>query len=283
MKKFDFLQKSIIGDEEGERLPSFRKEQYLYLLRDHYVLIFASSWLLALFTLPALAYQVYMSYQLSLLTSVGNADLLSWCLVAYGGMIPLCMLASLGFCGDFAMVIELIKGKSASLSVFFKGIKDNWLTSLFLGLVVGVSLFLSVFSYLAYSSGVSDFFFRSLLSGLSLLIGLVVVSFSFYALGVKLRYLNGFWRFLKTSSTLFFKRLLPAVLCLLPILLCFVLPAFLAGAWQVAAYLIAIILLLPLFTLGYEEYQSFALDNDVNKALFPDHFRQGLDQHQIKE
>ena len=40
---------------------------------------------------------------------------------------------------------------------------------------------------------------------------------------------------------------------------------------------------MPLFCLGYNEYQAYAFDKDVNQKLFPDHFREGLDQPKPRE
>jgi hypothetical protein len=279
MKKNDFLRKSLIGDEQGESLPSFRKEQFLYLLRDHYVLVFLAGWFLFLFALPALAFQVYMSYQLSLIAEPTSSDLLSWSLTTYGVMIPLVAILSLGFCGNFALISTLIKGRSATLSTFFKGIKDNGIRALFLGVLCGLVLFLSVFSYIYYAKNISNLPLRYFATTFTLFFGFLVVSFSFYALGVQLRYTNPFGAYLGTSLRLFGRRLLPACLQSVILLAGFIGPAFLQGAWQVGAYLIVFFLAMPLFCLGYNEYQAYAFDKDVNQKLFPDHFREGLDQH----
>jgi len=283
MKNNDFLRKSLLGDEQGESLPSFRKEQFLYIVRDHYVLVFLAGWFLFLFALPALAFQVSMSYQLSLIAEPTASDLLSWSLITYGIMIPLIGLLSLGFCGDFALLSTLIKGRSATVSTFFRGIRDNGIRTLFLGFLCGLVLLLSVFSYIYYAKSISNLPLRYFATTFTLFFGFLVVSFSFYALGVQLRYANSFGAFLGTSLRLFARRLMPACCQSLVLLVGFVGPAFLKGAWQVGAYLIVFFLAMPLLCLCYNEYQAFAFDNDVNRKLFPDHFREGLDQHKPRE
>lgn len=283
MKKSDFLSKLIIGGEEGERLPSFRKEQFLYVVRDHYVLVFLSGWLLFLFVLPALGYQVYMSYELSLIPDPTTSDLLSWSLTTYSVMIPLVAFVFLGFCGNFCLLSQFVKGRSATLGTFFRGIKENWARSLFLGLLCGLVLFLSVFSYIYYARSIDNLPLRYFASAFTLFIGFLVISFSLYALGVQVHYRNPFGAYLGTSLRLFAKRMLPACAMGLLILGGFVGPAFLKGAWQFGAYLVVFFLFMPLLCLGYNEYQAFAFDKDVNQTLFPDHFREGLDRRKPKE
>lgn len=283
MKKNDFLSKSIIGTEEGESLPSFRKEQFLYLVRDHYVLVFLSGWFLFLFALPALSYQVYMSHQLSLLSDPTVTDLLSWSLTTYGVMIPLITVLSLGFCGNFYLLSQLVKGRSANVGTFFHGIKENWARSLFLGFLCGFVLFSSVFSDIYYAKTIDNLPLRYFASTFTLFVGFLVISFSLYAQGVQIHYVNPFGAYLGTALRLFARRMFPACAMSLFIIAGFVGPALLKGAWQVGAYFIVFFLLMPLLCLGYNEYQAFAFDKDVNQKLFPDHFREGLDQHKAKE
>ena len=238
MKKNDFLRKSLIGDEQGESLPSFRKEQFLSILRDHYVLVFLAGWFLFLFALPALAFQVYMSYQFSLIAEPTSSDLLSWSLTTYGVMIPLVAILSLGFCGNFSLLSTLIKGRSATLSTFFKGIRDNGMRVLCLGILSGLVLFFSVFSYIYYAKSISNLPLRYFATTFTLFFGFLVISFGFYALGVQLRYTNPFGAYLGISLRLFGRRLLPACFQSTLVLTGLIGPAFLKGAWQVGAYLI---------------------------------------------
>jgi membrane protein len=164
--------KDNLPDFTPNRLPGSRWAVFKDVFFNRLGAMVKISLLTLLFMLPALAWIIFMNMVLKVDAAIvpysGNLGIgypvvtdaaflgqyrtFMFSMQTYLVLIPLIMLAGVGFAGAFHVMKLLAWGEGIAVAgTFFKGIKKNWANYLWIFLFAGVSFFVFIFSLSAYS------------------------------------------------------------------------------------------------------------------------------------
>lgn len=175
-QKKGLMQRLIMGkdnlpDFTPNRLPGSRWAVFKDVFFNRIGAMAKVSLLVVLFMLPAIAWIIIMSlvkqvdaqlipYSANIglgypvetdAILIGQYRTFMFNVQTYLVMIPLIMIAGIGFAGAFHVMKLLGWGEGVSVGgTFFRGIKQNWVAFLWIFLFAGVSLFIFVFNMTAY-------------------------------------------------------------------------------------------------------------------------------------
>lgn len=273
------------ADFTSESLPKNRAGQFCYVFKKHFGKIFRINLLCGLFALPYLIWDYllngYVARVMKGLTVQEQFEqLLRMSLLQFGTEIPMIMLMFVGFAGTFYVIRKLCWGAPIRLiNDFGKGIKQCYKQFLLLGFLTGVVNF--AFNYLVNLNLLTvsrevEFVYIFALS-LTVLATLILFVALVYAMAQSSLYNLSFFRLVKNSFILTFKRLFRSLgVCLLSVLPLLVFRFFPWAFMQIIGGCIVLVIGIGYAVTMQTVLCLSAFDVFINKKSYPKFVNLGL-------
>jgi len=145
--------KKDIYSKDPSPLPSSRSKQFIFLIRNHFLLLFASSMTFFLFLIPLfLSGSIFHIQFNGLIRSDSPSSHSLFLSLLFGGAsIGVSIIfAELGACGLNGIVSKLMINNGAKYQDYWLSIKNEWLSFLIYGLIEGILIFLVFGAYAIY-------------------------------------------------------------------------------------------------------------------------------------
>ena len=274
MNLFD---KIMIGNDEATPLPSTRFKAFFRYGREYFGRLVLFGLITAAFLIPAVVWLFVMNYGSA--TAIAALDKssegymgqvagirLGGALTTYGVLIPLITLFFVGLAGLFSAVKRVSHGDIVRISDYFKGIRENGLRFLLLGIVFSSSLFFVSYNTVYLST-------VEVTAGTAALFAVTVLQFVFCSIfacwfmtNVTL-YRVGLFQAIKNSLILtvskLFKNLLMFIVVAAPVALLLITPS----PFNILVMLVMAFLYFGFWALGVFSYANYVYDRTINKAL----------------
>ena len=283
MNLFD---KIMIGNDEATHLPQTRFKAFFRYGREYFGRLVLFGVFTAAFLIPAIVWLFVMNYGSA--TAIAALDKssaeyigqvaqirLGGALTTYSVLIPLITLFFVGLAGLFSAVKRISHGDIVKVSDYFKGIRENGLRFLLLGVVFSLSLFFVSYNTVYLST-------VEVTVGTAALFAVTVLQFVFCSIfacwfmtNVTL-YNVGLLKAIKNSLILtvskLFKNLLMFAVVAAPVALLLITPS----PFNILIMLIMAFLYFGFWALGVFSYANCVYDKTINKALGESYVGRGL-------
>lgn len=297
MKKRGIIARLVMGKEREDDLtvadlPANRPQQFKFVMRTRFGMIFRETMLCSLFWLPLLVWSLVSSlyfqrYVASLSVDEYFSRLINLSLLQFGVEIPMFMIAFVGLAGLFYTVKRICWGQSLRVVADFgAGIKNNWLHFLILGTLGGVLNL--VMRYLITALFLMTAAMEALLWGLAItaliLLAIVLAVVFMYACCMITLYRTSFMVLLKNCFILCFKKLWSSiginVLSLSLVLPFAIMPWFIAKIIGIA---LAIVISIGFAATVQTVFCHGVFDKYINAKSYPDYMNIGLASGKLPE
>ena len=263
-------------DFESRERPRTRLAQFFDIAKHRFVEVLKLSFLQTVFNMPLIG--TLITFYL-LVKGSNSIDARMTVFIITAGCLLISMISTfVGLTGLFHCLKKMAyaEGEYAS-SDFFIGVVQNWKKGLLVGLIVGLSISITVigcFFFLYYLSA-----FNTAIAGFGMAIlaiqSMVVLMIGYYSIAQIVMYENGFKNVLKNSfifSLMRFQYNLPLFILHPGIIIA------LMVIMEITMYVaIALIIIFIAFgALIWALNCISAFDNFINKENYPDYYRKGL-------
>ena len=261
-------------------LPKTRRAQFFQIIKDNYSLLVIIGLILLAFLIPLLV-AIFIKYSLIASTNANTGldeetrvhTIYLVQLIFNAIYVPCFMLFFVAFGGVLKVFRRLIWNEPLfAVQDFFRGIKENILSYLFIGFLVGAIYFLIMFVY--HSLSVQLIYISFIIAGISLAIVIPILLTACYLNSI---YMTNIFTNIAVAARLFIRRGIFILLILLPLYGLYFLsliPVYIIIYILILAMLF--IFLLPLIFLASYLNSIKNMDDYINKVQYPEQAYLGL-------
>lgn len=281
------LNKLVYGDGNEIKLPSTRKQAFVFYGKEHFGKLILTSLICFAFFIPAIIWLYVMNYARAEALAALDATaetylqqysslLVAHALKTYLVLIPFIAVGFVGLAGGFTIVKKIIFNERSNYSVFWKGIAGNWFFFAVWGIVFGISYFLLRFDTTYYTVGALHPAVKGIFIGVGVLQFVFVAMMTpFFCTGcVVYKYKLG--QALKNAALLTFSRLFVnfavVTVCFAPL----VAVAFIPSPFQLIGLAVIAVFYCGYTLLAFSCYCNHLFDVYINPKLGGEYVGKGL-------
>jgi uncharacterized membrane protein YesL len=287
MRKQNLVERIVEGSLKQKDLtiadlPHSRKQIYGHLIKQRFGTLFAANFFNTMFWIPLFIWYYFADfYVIEKIKSISeiNGDLFNLIFLEYGTMIPFFVLGCIGLSGFYYIIRRMCWGEAVSIIYDFrKGIKQSWKQFAFLGIFIGMLVFLFQYIFNYYSIQVFDnSTINIILYGLTIIVFVLILMMLIFIFSMSSLYQISNFMLIKASLLFTFKYFPKNLLILLISLFPFLVPVL------IPAIMIRFIGILLLLFIGatnivviWTLYSHSIFDIHINKNDYPNYVNKGL-------
>lgn len=288
MKK-GFVYNLVFGKERKKDfalsdLPKNRVQQFAFVFKTRFGLLFRANLLCALFLLPLCLWDTISGWYVAdfvkdMTAAEQMSVLINMTLLRYGTDAVLCALAAAGLSGMYYLVRRLCWGQSVKIADFFAGVKNSGAQFAVVGFVYGAltALFNYLFNFSLLTASANHAFVWVVAQVLTVIAQVLITLIALFCFALSSLYNVKTGKLLANGAVLAFKRLFSAlgiaVVSLLPTAIWFVLPW---GFLQIIGLCVVTVIGVCYSVTVQTVFCLGVFDVFINKTQYPDFVGKGL-------